>query len=150
MQRFLARVERVNNDPYFLGKVTSVVLFGSMLKPEVKRLSDVDVAVEVASKDPDFESARVKNFERVEDLEAQGHRFRNFVEREGCWYWEVFRFLKGQDRVLALADYAVEKPLVLTVPHRVLLGRSERTPTIAAPSKPQPPVRSRRARDCPF
>jgi len=121
-----------------------------MLKPEVERLSDVDVAVELASKDADFESARVKNYERVENLETQGHRLRNFVEREGCWYWEVFRFLKGQDRVLALADYAVEKVLVVTVPHRVLLGRSERTPTIPAPRKPQPPVRSRRTGDCPF
>ena len=34
LQQFLVRVEKVNNDPYFLGKVTKVVLFGSMLKPE--------------------------------------------------------------------------------------------------------------------
>src|SRR2546426_5891106 len=47
LQQFLCRVEQVNNDPYFLGKVTRVVLFGSMLKPEVERLSDVDVAVEL-------------------------------------------------------------------------------------------------------
>lgn len=150
LQRFLDRVKRVNNDPYFLGKVTRVVLFGSMLKPEIERLSDIDVAVELAPKDEDFESARVKNYERVENLEAQGHRFRNFVEREGCWYWEVFGFLKGQDRVLALADYAVEKVFVLTVPHRVLLGRSDRPQTIPALRKPQPAVRSRRTRDCPF
>jgi predicted nucleotidyltransferase len=103
LQRFLDRVQRVNNDPYFLGKVTSVVLFGSMLKPEIERLSDVDVAIELAPKDADFDSALVKNYQRVEELAAQGHRFRNFVEREGCWYWEVFGFLKGQDRVLALA-----------------------------------------------
>src|SRR5450755_2624477 len=31
----------VNRDPYFLGKVIRVVLFGSMLKPEVMRLSDL-------------------------------------------------------------------------------------------------------------
>jgi predicted nucleotidyltransferase len=150
LQRFLERVERVNKDPYFLGKVAKVVLFGSMLNPEVERLSDVDVAVELAPKDADFESARLKNYERVEHLEATGHRFRNFVEREGCWYWEVLGFLKGQDRVLALADYAVEKAFVLKVPHRALLGGLERTPPLPAPRKRQPPVRSRRARDCPF
>lgn len=33
LQQFLGRVEQVNNDPYFLSKVTRVVLFGSMLKP---------------------------------------------------------------------------------------------------------------------
>src|SRR5579864_6481225 len=92
LQQFLGRVEQVNNDPYFLGKVTRVVLFGSMLKPEIERLSDVDLAVEVASKAEDFDRARVKNYERVEELVRQGHRFRNFLEQEGCWYWEVFRF----------------------------------------------------------
>jgi predicted nucleotidyltransferase len=147
LQQFLGRVERVNNDPYFLGKVTRAVLFGSMLKPDVERLSDVDLAVEVAPKEADFDHARVKNYERVEELAAQGHRFRNFLEQEGCWYWEVFGFLKGRSRVIALADYAVEKTFVLTVPHRVLFGGAE--PTSSVPS-PQRPVRKRRPRDCPF
>jgi predicted nucleotidyltransferase len=150
LQQFLNRVERVNNDPYFLGKVTRVVLFGSMLKPEVERLSDVDVAVEVASKEADFDRARVKNYERVEKLAAEGHRFRNFLEQEGCWYWEVFGYLKGHSRVIALADYATEKTFVLTVPHRVLLGDAETTASAPNPGTPQRPVRTRRPRDCPF
>jgi predicted nucleotidyltransferase len=79
-------VERVNGDPYFLGKVTRVVLFGSMLKPGVERLSDVDLAVEVASKEADFDRARVKNYEHVEELATRGRRFRNSLEQEGCWY----------------------------------------------------------------
>jgi predicted nucleotidyltransferase len=115
LQQFLGRVEQVNNDPYFLGEVTRVVLFGSMLKPEVERLSDVDLAVELAPKEKDFDRARVKNYKRVEELAAQGHRFGNFLEREGCWYWEVFGFLKRRSRVIAPADYSVEKTFVLTV-----------------------------------
>src|SRR5882757_2244659 len=58
LEQFLGRVEQVNNDPYFLGKVTKVVLFGRMLKPEVERLSDVDLAVELTSKEGDFDRAR--------------------------------------------------------------------------------------------
>jgi predicted nucleotidyltransferase len=150
LQQFLDRVERVNNDPYFLGKITRVVLFGSMLKPEIERLSDVDVAVEVASKEADFDHARVKNYERVEELAAEGHRFRNFLEQEGCWYWEVFGFLKGHSRVIALADYATEKTFVLTVAHRVLLGDAETTSSAPNPGTPQRPVPKRRPRDCPF
>jgi predicted nucleotidyltransferase len=61
LEQFLDRVEQVNNDPYFLGRVTKVVLVGRMLKPEVERLSDVDLAVELASKKKDFDSARVRN-----------------------------------------------------------------------------------------
>jgi len=150
LHQFLGRVERVNNDPYFLGKVTRVVLFGSMLKPEVERLSDVDLAVEVAPKDADFDRASVKNYERAEELAAQGHRFRNFLEQECCWYFEVFRFLKGHSRVIALADYAAEKALVLTVPHRVLLGAAESTSSVPSVGSPQSQVRKRRPRGCPF
>lgn len=149
-QRFLGRVEQVNNDPYFLGKVTRVVLFGSLLKPEVERLSDVDLAVEVASKEADFDRARVKNYERVEELATQGRRFRNFLEREGCWYWEVFGFLKRQSRVIALADYSVEKTFVLTVPHRFLIGQPEQIAVQSPPSTPEPGARKRRRRECPF
>jgi len=150
LRQFLGRVERVNNDPYFLGKVTRVVLFGSMLKPEVERLSDVDVAVEVAAKEADLDRARVKNYERVEELAAQGHRFRNFMEQEGCWYWEVFGYLKGRSRVIALADYALEKRLVLRVPHRVLFRSVESTSSVPSSRTPPRPVRKRRPRDCPF
>jgi predicted nucleotidyltransferase len=46
----MERVTRVNQDPYFLGKVTRLVLFGSMLQRDVDRLSDVDLAVEFGQK----------------------------------------------------------------------------------------------------
>ena len=143
-------MERINGDPYFLGKVTRVVLFGSMLKPAVERLSDVDLAVEVASKETDFDRARVKNYERVEELATRGHRFRNFLEQEGCWYWQVFGFLKGRSRVIALADYSVEKTFVLKVPHRFLMGQPERIATQSVPTTLEPGARKRHPRDCPF
>jgi hypothetical protein len=46
---FMERVARVNSDPYFLGRVTRVALFGSMLSPDTDRPSDVDLAVEVGT-----------------------------------------------------------------------------------------------------
>jgi predicted nucleotidyltransferase len=150
LQEFLGRVEQVNRDPYFLGKVTRVLLFGSFLKPEIERLSDVDLAVEVASKESDFDRERAKNYERVEKPASRGRRFRNFLEQEGCWHWEVFSFLKAHSRVIALADYATEKTIVLTVPHRVLLGDADSTSSPLNPRKPQQPVSKRRPRDCPF
>jgi predicted nucleotidyltransferase len=149
LEQFLGRVERVNKDPYFLGKVRKVVLFGSMLKPEIELLSDVDLAVELASKEEDFDRARVRNYERVEELAMQGHRFRNFLEQEGCWYWEVFGFLKRQSRVIALADYSVEKMFVLAVPHRFLLGQPTE-PVQSAPGTMKSGRQKRRPRDCPF
>src|SRR6476646_3098022 len=47
LREFLARVERVNRDAGFVGRVNRVVLFGSMLREDVDRLSDVDLAVEI-------------------------------------------------------------------------------------------------------
>jgi predicted nucleotidyltransferase len=150
LSQFLERVTRVNQDPYFLSKVTKVVLFGSMLNPEIDRLSDVDLAVELATKETDFERARQQNYERAELLSAQGRRFRNFLEWELCGYPEARQFLKGRSRVIALADYSVEKALMLTVPHRVLIGEPETLVADLAASAAPSAVRKRRPRDCPF
>jgi predicted nucleotidyltransferase len=150
LQEFSRRVERVNREPYFLGKVTRVVLFGSMLKPEVERVSDVDLAVEIVEKEADSDLSRGKNYDRVEELAAAGHRFRNVVEMAGCWHLEVFRFLKGRSRVIALADYAAEKSFVLAVPHRFLFGNPEPTAAQNPPSTRKPPARNRRSDVCPF
>jgi hypothetical protein len=97
-----------------------------------------------------FRSCAVKKYERVEELATQGHRFGNFLEQEGCWYWEVFEFLKRRSRVIALADYSVEKAFVLTVPHRFLIGQPERTGVQSASSTAESAARKRRPRDCPF
>ena len=150
LQEFSRRVERVNREPYFLGKVTRVVLFGSLLKREVERVSDVDLAVEIVEKEADSGLARSKNYDRVEQLAAAGHRFRNVVEMAGCWHLEVFSFLKGRSRVIALVDYAAEKSFILAVPHRFLLGKPEPSAAQNPPSTRKRPARQRRSEDCPF
>jgi hypothetical protein len=107
------------------------------------------LAVELASKEADRNRARVKNYERVEKPARQGQRFQNFLEQEGCWYWEVFGFLKGRSCVISLADYVAEKTFVLAVSHRFLIGQPEHVVQLA-PSTPSRLARSRRPRDCPF
>ena len=126
-----------------------MVLFGSMLKPEAMRLSDVDVAVELVMKETDFDRAREKNYQRVEELSYTGQRFRNIIELEFCWYIETRSFLKGGSRVIALADYQAEKSLILKVPHRMLLGDDELPPDLPTPT-PTRTARIKRPRDCPF
>jgi hypothetical protein len=98
----------------------------------VERLSDVDLAVQLVAKEPDFERLREANAERVEQLAILGQRFSNFLEEQFCWFLETFRFLKGRSRVISLADYNVEKRLVLAVPHRMLLGEPDEL-------EPEPP-----------
>lgn len=128
LTEFLDRVRRVNDDPYFMAKVTRLVLFGSLLKPEVQRLSDVDLAVELTRKETNYERARELNRQRAEELASRGRQFRNILEVEFCWQREAFQFLKGRSRVIALADYAAEKSFILLVPHRVLVSTAKQTP----------------------
>jgi len=52
--------------------------------------------------------------------------------------------------VISLADYDVEKTLVLAVPHRVLIGVPEELETEAEPEKPKSARRKRRHGDIPF
>ncbi|HTS64459.1 MAG TPA: nucleotidyltransferase domain-containing protein [Candidatus Acidoferrales bacterium] len=147
LAQFLDRVRRVDQDPYFLAKVTRVVLFGSMLNAEVQRLSDVDLAVELARKEADYERAQAQNRRRVEELASRGHQFQSFLEVEYWWHRETFQFLKGRSRVIALADYAAEKSFILAVPHRVLIGKQEQLSAVNATT---PSPRRRRPRGSPF
>ena len=128
--------------------MSRVALFGSMLNPDTDRPSDVDLAVEIVPKIADWNSHIKKNNERVTELMTLGHRFRHTIEYAACWHLEVFRFLKSGSRAISLADYNVEKRLVLAVPHRMLLGDDEPA-LISAEHAPVPRVR-RRSQDCPF
>jgi predicted nucleotidyltransferase len=150
LAEFLERVALVNDDPYFLARVNRVALYGSMLRPEVERLSDVDLAVQLLPKETDSGRLREANAERVEDLAVAGRRFSNFVEEQFCWFLETFRFLKGRSRVISLADYNVEKRLILAVPHQMLLGEPEELEPEPPAKASQPVPRKRRPRDCPF
>ena len=146
---FLERVARVNTDPYFLGRVTRVVLFGSMLNPDTDRPSDIDLAVEIVPKIADWDTHIEKNNNRAQELLMVGHHFRHSIEYAVCWHLEVLRFLKGRSRAISLADYNIEKRLVLAVPHRMLLGDDEPAAPLLSEDSPVPRFR-RRSQDCPF
>ena len=145
---FMERVARVNADPYFLGRVTRVAMFGSMLNPDTGRPSDIDLAVEIVPNIGDWDVHIEKNNDHVQELLMQGHHFRHSIEYAVCWQMEVFRFLQGRSRAISLADYNIEKRVVLAVPHRMLLGDDEPAP-LSSEDCPVPHLR-RRSRDCPF
>jgi predicted nucleotidyltransferase len=150
LDEFMERVARVNQDARFLGSVNRVVLFGSLLRKDVDRLSDVDVAVEVVPNIVDREQHATENRRRVEALARAGHIFRDIFDVHLHWHREVFRFLKARSRVISLADYKAEKAFILAVPHRMLIGTDEEPPAQPVP-EPKPRLKSPRGpRDCPF
>ena len=149
LAQFLEHVDRVNHDDQFLAKVTRVVLFGSYLRPEVDRLGDVDVGVELRPKESGWKHLRELNHERVAELERKGHRFSRALDREVWWQLETFRFLQGRSRSISLLDYKAEREFVDQVPHKVLFS------TVEAKLKPVQEAakrvrRAQRPKDCPF
>jgi predicted nucleotidyltransferase len=149
LREFLARVERVNRDARFLGRVNRAVLFGSILREDVDRLSDLDLAVEVLPKIANRERLEARNLRRIESLARADHVFCHIFDIHLHWRRKVFRFLKSRSRVISLADYTVEKSF-MNVPHRMLLGKEETVPAELSPA-PKPRVKRRRPpRDCPF
>ncbi len=122
LSEVLGRIDHVNKRRYYLGKVTRGVLFGSMLKPEIDRVSDVDLAVEIAPREPDKKKFDAKVRRRAADFEERGERFHGLLGRHLCWYWEVFDVLKAGSRIVSLVDLNHEGEFVLRVPHKELLA----------------------------
>jgi predicted nucleotidyltransferase len=123
---FLGRVDHVNRSAGFLGRVATVVLFGSILTPEVDHVSDVDLAVEITPKEPNKDRAYTLNERNVQIMESVGRRFRGFLDRQFYWRREVLRFLKGRSRVISLADLKAEGGFVMAAPHRILYASVRR------------------------
>ncbi len=146
LEEFLERVKEVNGNAYYLARISKVVVFGSYLRPEVDRLGDVDIAVELRPKEPDPAKRREATNRRLAET---GHRVQSFLQREFWWRGEVLHFLKARSRAISLHDYGVEKELIDAVPHKVMF--STREPKQKKPAAPPVPARaSRRPRDCPF
>ena len=58
-----------------------------MLRPEVERLSDVDLAIQLVPKEADFERLREANAERVEQLAILGQRFKISLKDNSAGSW---------------------------------------------------------------
>jgi predicted nucleotidyltransferase len=149
--QLLERVDQVNRGEYFLAKVTKVVVFGSYLRAGVDRLSDLDIAVELQPKEPDWDRLRELTQKRVEQLQSAGRRFRNWLDIEYYWHLEAFRFLKGRSRAISLLDYKAEKKFVDMVPHKVLFSGVVGAEVDSWNHRSKVPLRRRRRpSDCPF
>lgn len=109
LAEFLDRVRHVNKDSYFLFRVTRVVLFGSMLG-NGGTVSDVDVAVALAPKEPDRDRRFAAERERVREARRQGRHFSNLVDELSWPQREVHLFLKSRSRAISL--HPIDDPIL--------------------------------------
>jgi predicted nucleotidyltransferase len=118
---FMLRVRQVNEDPYYLFKVTRVVLFGSYIR-DTETVNDIDIAVQLAPK--------IKNRKRREKLYAlrRQESKRNFGTQVAYLGWpmqEVWLFLKSKSHVLNLHDFASHKKLLNIIETREILFETQ-------------------------
>ncbi len=99
--KFMERVDRVNQDPYFLYKVVTVVLFGSYLT-DAPTVNDIDVGIELDTKEKDPRRLNALLDARREEASEKGVNFDNTTVY-CCWpEIEVQKFLKAHTRVINL------------------------------------------------
>ena len=115
---FMLRVQQVNDDPYYLFKVTRVVLFGSYIQ-DTETVNDIDIAIQLAPK--------ITNRKRREKLYAQRRREskRTFGTQVAYLGWpvqEVWLFLKSRLHTLSLHDFSSHKKFLNTIENKVVLA----------------------------
>ncbi len=129
----LQRIDKLNTDDRFLGRVRKAVLFGSYIG-DAEYIGDIDVAVEIVRREPDFDKHTESNNQRVAEESAAGRRFSNILEQAFWWQREAFLFLRNRKRGLSLQDYGAVKDIVAASPHRVVFQHSGRPAGRRGPS----------------
>lgn len=126
----LEAVRHINSDPHGVFMVKTLVLFGSLLEQQRDRVGDVDLAVELDPLRPDDDwPARWRA--RIGAAEDAGRCFRSTVDRVSWPIQEVWRHLRGRSGIISLVEYSAHRPLLATVPHKVLVENGVLTkPTI--------------------
>lgn len=93
----LGRVSDVNSNPYYLYRVASVRVFGSYLTGS-DHLNDIDLVIEVSSKEPDRNLAHGLDMQRIRESQRQGRHFSNIVDELFWPQHEVFLYLRNRSR----------------------------------------------------
>jgi predicted nucleotidyltransferase len=116
LEQFLARVQHVNADPYYLFRVKKVVVFGSFLS-EKEKINDIDIGVYLQPKEPDMDKHFAQCQERSRLAAQQDRSFSNYVETLAWAETEVLKFLKSRARAIGLhhGDPILEKVEVRTL-----------------------------------
>jgi hypothetical protein len=127
LSELLQRIDQLNSDDRFLGRVRKAVVFGSYLAGN-DRIGDLDVAVEIVPREPDFEKHREANNRRLAEEFAKGRRFANILEQAFWWQREAMLFLRNRKRGLSLQDYSSIKNIVDVSAHKVVFSDGSRRP----------------------
>lgn len=102
LSEFLQRVEEINENDYYLHKVTKIILFGSYINPNAVDFADIDIAFDLVKKIEDSDEFGKRNDDLVKEAYKQGKSFSNIVKR--LFYSEtlVLHKMKNKNRYISL------------------------------------------------
>jgi hypothetical protein len=119
LQEFLERVRTVNLESGYLYAVERAVLFGPYLEG-AEKIKDVDITVELAAKERNLAKLEAREKKQGDEAEANGKRFKSFVDRRAWSRNKVLAYLKGNSRSLAVHNLS---PDILTRTHKIVYNR---------------------------
>lgn len=93
---FMQRVEEINNNDYYLYRVSKILLFGSYINKDAVDFGDIDIAFELERKIKNKEVFEKLNREFFEKAEEGGKRFSSYIEK--LFYSETVVILKLKNR----------------------------------------------------
>jgi predicted nucleotidyltransferase len=101
LQEFMERVNKINQDSYYLYKVSKVIVFGSFLTNK-ERINDLDIAVKLLPKISDPKKQLHVEQQRIKEAYESGRSFNNMIDELFWPYNEVMYFLKSRKRTISL------------------------------------------------
>ena len=99
---FMQRVEEINNNDYYLYRVSKILLFGSYINKDAVDFGDVDIAFELEKKVNDVDEFEKLNSEFIDKAIYEGKYFSSIIEE--LFYSEtvVISKLKNRNRYISL------------------------------------------------
>jgi len=135
LSELLDRIKALNSDGRFLARVHKAVAFGSYIG-NADRIGDLDVAIDLVRREPDFRKHAEANNRRVNEEFERGRRFDSILDQLFWWQREAMLFLRDRRRGLSLQDYAPIREIVDASPHRVVFQKSAHRATRNARGRP--------------
>lgn len=101
-KEFMKRVEEVNNDDYYLFRISKLYLFGSYLNPNNPDYGDIDIIFDLERKIKDNETFTNLNSNLVYEAQNNGRYFSSFFDKIYYSQYLVLLKLKNKNRYISL------------------------------------------------
>lgn len=104
LRDFIQRVQEINNDDYYLYRVSKILLFGSYIREDATDYADIDIAFELEKKITDQNKFLKLSLMLVDEAKDKGKSFSSFFE-EICYARSlVLLKLKNRNRYISLHE----------------------------------------------